>query len=146
MDAVSKRQLVLATFLLIQSWKLYEWLFEIIPPGYDQLDGMITFFFKWCAVEFIFLAAVKWAKVPKMIAGMGKWGLIWGGLMCLNIGLIVVGPLSGLSGRSAGLDTRAILEPLKNGLADDIAGSKEALIKGTVFLSLKRLYVIFRDW
>lgn len=137
MDAVSKRQLVLAIFVVLQSWKLYEWIFDI-PNGFELLDSLLAFFFKWATIELLFVSAVHFFRIPKLTFSLPTRMLLFGILMCFNVGLIVVGPLASfwlapiakIPSQPASLDVSSILIPLKSGIVDDIAGSKDALLKG----------------
>lgn len=131
MDAVSKRQLVLAVFLAVQSWKLYEWAFELLPAGFEYLDLLLAFLFKWATIELMLIGAVQYFRVPKMTWSLPTRAFLFGLLVCFNVGLIIVGPMVGVwfaPRRAVDADASSIL---KSGLVDDIAGSKDIFTKGT---------------
>jgi hypothetical protein len=131
MDAVSKRQLVLAVFLAVQSWKLYEWAFELLPAGFEYLDLLLAFLFKWATIELMLIGVVQYFRVPKMTWSLPTRAFLFGLLVCFNVGLIVVGPMIGVwfAPRRTETDASSIL---KSGLVDDIAGSKDIFTKGCI--------------
>lgn len=133
MDAVSKRQLVLAAFLCLESWKLYEWLFDL-PPSYWVLDAMLAFFFKWSFLELIFLGLVHCWKVPRLHWPLMTRTWIFALIIATNVVLLAVGPFLGVRDAASmampGLDPVTIM---KSGLVDDIVGSKDLFVKG-IFL------------
>lgn len=151
MDAVSKRQIILAAFLALQSWKIYELIVEIQPAGLDLFDNLLTFFFKWASIEIIFIGLVHRFRVPRLTFSLATRGLMFGALLCINLALVIAGPwmgswYKGLSMMEAVQKERAdrqadINSILTSGTVNDIIGSKDALIKGTIILAILPLYI-----
>ena len=126
MDAVSQRQAILALFILLQSWKFYDWLVDlpatVLQPGSLLLDDLLAFFFKWAALELVFLVAVQWARVPKLMWRLQTRALVWGGMCCVTLGMAMVVPF---------WMTDKVSTPTFN--VDDVAGSRESLIRGLLY-------------
>lgn len=120
MDSVSKRQFVLGLFVVLQSWKFYDWLVDLpvsMVGGPEVLDDLLAFFFKWAAIELGFLAALNYARIPKLDWGFPTRALIYGGMCFVTLGMAIFAPT--LPGTA-----------VKDALVDDIMGSRDALIKG----------------
>lgn len=113
---MSKRQTVLALFIALQSWKLYDWLISLpmslkTSAGSDVLDDLLAFFFKWAALELGFLAALHVARVPKMDWSLGTRVAVWGGMCCVTLGMAFFAPA--MSGNQSTLvDDKAIAQPI----------------------------------
>lgn len=121
MDAVSQRQAILALFLALQSWKIHDWLSSLPstdPTSLLLLDDLLAFFFKWAALDLVFLLAVHWARIPKLVWRLRTRAMVWGGMCCVTMGMAVVVPFW-------------VGERMPAMEADDIAGSRESLIRGT---------------
>ncbi len=133
---MSKRQLVLALFIALQSWKLYEWLIEVPsalgrPGTVDLLDMIIAFLVKWAAIELGLLAGLYWAKISKFRWSVPTSGAIWVCLCMVNVMLVLFGSRGGPSLYKANLaDQASIYQAI---IVDDVAGSKENLIRGIIY-------------
>lgn len=128
-DAVTKRQLVLALFVLLQSFKLFEWLVGLprtIAEAPESIDALLGFFFKWTMLELGFMVGLYWARIPKLTWKMETRALVYGMLAGMNLVLVIFAPVLLHGDRGDPVKS----DPLQAGLVvDDIIGSKE-LIRG----------------
>lgn len=121
MDSVSKRQVVLALFIALQSWKFYDWLVDLptsLIRSPDLLDDLLAFFFKWTAIELGFMAALHYARIPKLNWGFPTRAMMYAGFCCVTLGMAIFAPMM-VPGAT-----------MKDALVDDVMGSRDALIKG----------------
>lgn len=128
-DAVTKRQLVLALFVLLQAFKLFEWLVGLprtIASAPESIDALLGFFFKWTMLELGFMVGLYWARIPRLTWRMETRALVYGMLAGMNLLLVLFAPVllpSDHGGPAQG-------DPLPAGLVvDDVVGSRE-LIRG----------------
>jgi len=137
MDSVSKRQLALAIFLALQSWKLYEWLSELptaITSGKSLLDALLGYVLRWSIVDLTFIVGLHIARIPKLIWPLPKQMAIFGSIVVLNVAMVILAPIFLInSPRLSATDEVGLIDRGQlTALVDDIAGSKENLYKGKV--------------
>lgn len=139
MDAVGKRQTALAIFLLIQSVKLYEWWSRDVSVD----NSGYALVFKWALIESALLLVLQRMQVPRLHFTLGATMLIALAFIFFNCVLIVwlpwclsyvrdwVMPLSFRDHYHVNVDS-----------IDDIAGSREKFIQGTIMIIIMLLLMV----
>lgn len=142
MDAVAKRQLALATFVLIQSAKMVDWWNFQLSAGMlwgssPYLTSVSSLLLRWTIMEGIFMLLLWLAKVPRLTFTLTVSLVITTVFTGLNVSILLGLPLALRSFRGILTSTSMVTirrEEAGGGdvdlVIDDIAGSRDQFIEG----------------
>lgn len=141
MDAVAKRQLALATFVLIQSAKVVDWWnFQLSTgmlggssPYLASVSGLLL---RWTIMEGIFMLLLWLVKVPRLTFTLAVSLAITAVFTGVNASILLGLPLALRSLRDMLVPTAMVTigreraESNVDLVIDDIAGSRDQFIEG----------------
>ena len=136
MDAVSKRQCILAIALLVQSMKVYSWM--------HWETTISAFLLKWGLIESCLLFILWHLQVPKLTVSLSVTACFALSLFVVNWSIFAGLPWSLRTVRLRYMPLSATVEMVDGGEfdegVDDIAGSTEQFLRGTIHS------IIYSDW
>lgn len=160
LDAVAKRQVALATFVLIQAVKVVDWWSLHLSAGIlggppTQLASASSLLLRWTVMEGSFVVLLWLAKVPRLTFTLAASLVLVAMLTGLNAAILLGVPLTLRSLRAAfapaGMGTfgRETADGDADFVIDDIAGSKDQFIEGKGLFrraSIVLVYLAFAEF